>query len=127
EAAIAAAQSLALNRELGDRIGVAACLTLLAGVALERGRPADAARLLAAVQAFLDTANAQRFADGQPGRRGVLHLPIDRFEYDRLLALVRADVEEPTFAEAWAEGRALSLEVAGTEARWVLAEHVQRD
>ena len=42
--------------------------------------------------------------------------PIDRADYDRDVAAIRAQLDETTFAAAWAAGRALSLEQAIAEA-----------
>jgi predicted neutral ceramidase superfamily lipid hydrolase len=38
--------------------------------------------------------------------------PADRREYDRILAAVRAQLDEATFNAAWAEGRKMTLEQA---------------
>jgi predicted ATPase/class 3 adenylate cyclase/DNA-binding CsgD family transcriptional regulator len=37
-------------------------------------------------------------------------LPIDRANYDHAVAFARAQLDEPSFAAAWAEGRAMTLE-----------------
>jgi hypothetical protein len=38
--------------------------------------------------------------------------PADLIEYDRNLAAVRSQLDEATFAQAWAEGQAMTLEQA---------------
>jgi hypothetical protein len=48
--------------------------------------------------------------------------PIDRIEYDRNLAAVRAELDAATFAAAWAAGRALTMEQAVTYALQVSGE-----
>ncbi|HEX9922142.1 MAG TPA: hypothetical protein VGD99_05735, partial [Anaerolineae bacterium] len=40
----------------------------------------------------------------------------DQVEYDRNVAVVRAQLDEATFAAAWAEGRAMTLEQAVDDA-----------
>ena len=46
------AESLALRREMGERLGIAECLEELAAVAAGSGEPARAARLLGAAEAI---------------------------------------------------------------------------
>ncbi len=38
--------------------------------------------------------------------------PVDRRRYDVAIADIRAQLDEPTFAAAWAEGQAMTLEQA---------------
>lgn len=45
-------------------------------------------------------------------RRGAFLQRHDKLEYDRNLAIVRAQLDDATFAAAWAEGRAMTLEQA---------------
>ena len=86
-------------RALGDTWGIPECLMGLAGVAGAIRQPARAARLFGAVESLLNTT------------RGQLE-PIEQAEYDRNLAVARAQLDEATFAVAWAEGRMFSLEQA---------------
>ncbi|HMA33430.1 MAG TPA: hypothetical protein VKY74_03035, partial [Chloroflexia bacterium] len=72
------------------------------------GRPAVAAQLLGAAAAL-------REAQGSP-----LH-PAERAAYDRDLAAARAQIDEPTWAAAWAQGRALDGVAASAYARAVVA------
>ena len=68
----------------------------MAGV---QGQQVRAARLLGAVEALLEATND--------------HVdPADRAEYDRDVAAARAQLDEATFAAAWAEGRAMTMEQA---------------
>ncbi|MBI3973469.1 MAG: adenylate/guanylate cyclase domain-containing protein [Chloroflexi bacterium] len=92
-------QSLALQQEAGDRWGIIECLEGLARVAGAQGQLEWGARLLGAAEAL-------REAIGAPLP------PADRADYDRDVAVVRAGLGEATFATAWAEGRAMSLEQA---------------
>lgn len=92
-------ESLALRHELGDKLGSLGCLSNLAAVAGEQGQPERAARLFGAAEAL----------------REVLSVPVspdERAEYDRKVAAVRAKLDEATFAQAWAHGRAMTLEQA---------------
>jgi hypothetical protein len=55
---------------------------------------------------FLGAAEASRERLGTP------ILPIERREYESSLAAAHAQLDEATFAKAWAEGRALAIEQA---------------
>jgi predicted ATPase len=92
-------ESLAIQREIGDQQGIAYNLEGLAAVAAAQGQPGRAARLFGAGEAL-------REAIGAPWPQS------ERAHYDRDVAAVRAALDEPTFAVAWAEGHALSLEAA---------------
>jgi len=93
------AESLSLCRDLGSRRGIAMCLEKLAGIAGAQGQPGRAARLLGA-------ADALRKAIGAPIGAA------DRRDYERLVAVVRADLTESEFALAWEQGRVMTLEQA---------------
>jgi predicted ATPase/DNA-binding SARP family transcriptional activator len=99
QAALQFQESLALFLEIGDRSGVAACLVGLAGTAGGEGKHEPAVRLFAAGEALFAAASARLD-------------PIDRIEYDRNLAAVRARLDAATFAAAWAAGRTLTMEQA---------------
>jgi hypothetical protein len=95
--------ALSILQQQEDRRGVAECLEGMAGLAGVQGRPAQAARLLGA-------ANALREAIAAP------HPPVERGEHERLVAAVRAQLDEAEFASAWAEGQALPWERVVEEA-----------
>lgn len=95
-------ESLALHWELQDKEGIAACLARLAGVAEAEGQPERAARLLGAAEALLQASDTHLGAAGQA-------------EYDRIVAAMRAQLNEAAFAAAWAEGRARDLEATVAE------------
>ena len=107
------AESLQLRRELGDIGGVAWCLEKMAEIALTTGetqsdplRDEDfrrAARLFGAAEALRAPVNS------------VIDL-VDRPEYERQVAIVRAQLDEAAFTTAWGEGQALTLEQAVTYA-----------
>jgi tetratricopeptide (TPR) repeat protein len=96
-------KALALSWELGNQGGIARGLEELAEVLLAQGQPARAARLWGAMEAL-------REAVGMP-------LPPDeRRRHEELVATARADMDEASWAEAWAEGRAPPLEQVVAEA-----------
>ncbi len=90
---------LALAQELGMKHVIADCLAGLAGVAAAEGKSERAARLLGASEALLDAIGATLAST-------------DQADYDRSVATTRAQLDEATFAAAWAAGRALPLEQA---------------
>ncbi len=98
-AAACFAEGLALNREIGARHGIAMNLAGMAGVAIAQAQPARSARLLGSAEALLEAI-------------GIAPDPADRADYDRIRTAVRAQLDEATFAAAWTEGQAMSLEQA---------------
>ncbi len=91
-------ESLALFREVGDKRGIAECCAGLAGVAASKRQSMRAARLLGAAEALLAAAGTTIWTS-------------NRDDYERDLAAARAQLDEGAFAAAWAEGRAMSLEL----------------
>jgi predicted ATPase/DNA-binding XRE family transcriptional regulator len=89
--------SLAAFSDLGDRRGVAESLEGLAGVAGVQGRPEQAARLFGSAEAL-------REAIGAP------LLPHDHSRYATTLAAAREQLDEDAWKQAWATGRAASVE-----------------
>ncbi len=69
----------------------------LADVATRQGKPVWAARLLGAAEAIRET-------------RAIPLPPVWRADYERAVAAARAQLDEKTFAAAWAQGRAMTLE-----------------
>jgi non-specific serine/threonine protein kinase len=111
-------ESLGLFEQMASPLGVAACLTGLAAaesgpVTTRRGgkskeggleRLYHAARLFGAAQALMDSI----------GR----HLELaDKADYERNQAAVRSRLPEASFASAWAEGQAMTVEQAIAYAR----------
>lgn len=96
-------ESLVLRQEAGEQEGIAAALEGLARVAAIQGQPRSAAQLYGA-------AEAQRTALGTPLPPG------ERASHEHAVAAVRADLNETTFAQAWAEGQAMPLGQAMAEA-----------
>ena len=96
-------ESLVLNRELGVNRNVAECLEVLAEVAGGREKNRRATRLWGAAQAW-------REATDNPW------LPFERTLHEPYLAAARSRMDEADWAEAWEEGRTMSLEDAITYA-----------
>jgi tetratricopeptide (TPR) repeat protein len=95
-------ESLALYRELERQDGIIECLAGLAAVAGAEGQLEWAAQLFGAAEALLEATGAHLAA-------------ADRAEWDRNLAAVRAQLDEATFAAAWAEGQAWDLDATVAE------------
>jgi hypothetical protein len=95
-------QSLALFREFMDKQRFPECLEDIAGLAAAV-QPAGAVRLFGAAEAVRESA-------------GIPLPPVQRAAYERDLAAARAQLDGAIFAAAWADGRALTLERAITEA-----------
>jgi predicted ATPase/DNA-binding CsgD family transcriptional regulator len=96
-------QGLQLARAMNNRLQLATVLALLAGAIGALGRPQQAARLLGASERALE-------------RLGAFHQPNDKREIDGMIAAVSAQLDEPTFQAAWAQGRELTLEQAVAQA-----------
>jgi predicted ATPase/class 3 adenylate cyclase len=92
-------EGLEMHVQTRNKLGIANCLEGLAGVALAQDRPADAARLLGAIEALLELVGGTL----QWGARA-------RYERDRVSS--RQALGEQRFARALAEGRALELDEA---------------
>ena len=103
QAATLQRESLAQFCEIGEKRPIASCLVGLAGVARGQGQSDQAVRLCGAVEALLESS--------------CIHLAsADQIEYDRTLAATRIHLDEVTFAAAWTEGRAMTVEQAIAEA-----------
>jgi hypothetical protein len=92
-------ESLALRQTLGSNLWMAECLVGMASVVVVQGQGEQAARLFGAVQDVLESS-------------GAMLSPADRNEYERNVLAARAKLDETTFAAAWAQGRAMTLEQA---------------
>jgi predicted ATPase len=97
------AESLTLWRNIGWQWAALHALEVCAGLAAAQGAGRKAARLFGADEALRETLGL-----------GILAIWRDR--YQRALAAARALLDDATFAAAWAEGRAMTLEQAITEA-----------
>jgi non-specific serine/threonine protein kinase len=93
------AESLALWQVLGNKTQMSLCLDAFASVISARGDFERAACLMAAAKALRD-------------EMGLALEKVDRVELDRIVTRVRAALDEKTFAKAWAQGRAMTLEQA---------------
>jgi hypothetical protein len=82
---------------------MASSLAILAGSIGMVGQPQRAARLLGAVGAALE-------------RMGAFHQPGDKPEMDRIIAEVRAQLDDATFQVAFSEGWKMTPEQAVADA-----------
>ncbi len=98
------AEALEQHLRYGNQTNVAHCLGGIAGVSGRLGRPQAAARLFGAAASLLEEAGA-----------GVW--PIDRPEYERNLAVVRQQLGETAFTQAFSFGQQRTLEESLAEAR----------
>jgi tetratricopeptide (TPR) repeat protein len=96
-------ESLVHKRELGNTWGMTVCIEGFAQLSAARGQLEQAARLFGAVSSLRNTLEV---------RLGSAFLVIQ----ERHSAALRAQLDEATFARAWAAGQALSLEQAIAEA-----------
>jgi predicted ATPase/class 3 adenylate cyclase len=97
------AEALEMRRELGDRLSLAHGLDSLAGTAVRAGEPQVGARLFGASQRL-------REEIGAPIQ------PSELSKYETGVAEIRSALGQEAFDEAWAAGRALSLDDAIAEA-----------
>lgn len=95
-------KSLAMYRELGDNKGVADCLQSLAETEMHLGEKDHAASMRAAV--LLAAQDALREMIGYP------LTPFGRPLYEQTIAVVRAQLDEAAWAQAWVEGHSMSKE-----------------
>jgi predicted ATPase len=86
-------ESLASFHVYCNKLGIAVCLEGLARVASRAGHPERSVQLLATAATLRETMGTPRS-------------PIEQHDYDRQLALIRAQLSEERFAEAWSVGRA---------------------
>jgi predicted ATPase/DNA-binding CsgD family transcriptional regulator len=114
QARSAYAEGFALVRSQGDAMRLGRCVRGAAGLAAVEGPPLRAARLFAAAAAQRD-------------REEIALQPVIQADHDRLVASIRAMLGEATFAAAWSDGYALTLDIAGEEAATVFAGPVKRD
>jgi tetratricopeptide (TPR) repeat protein len=95
-------ESLAIFRELENMEGIICSLAGVAGVTSAGGQVEEAVRLFGAVDAMLQST-------------GAVMPPVNRAEYERMLAAAQAALPEPTFAAAWAEGHGTKMKQAIAE------------
>jgi len=98
-AAVLLRESLARCREIDYQWVSVWCLAGLGRVAVAQGQAKHATRLLGAT--------AVLFEIFDPAMD-----PIDRADYEHSISAARADLDAATFAAAWAQGRAMTLEQA---------------
>lgn len=92
-------ESLKLNQEVRDPRGVMACLAGLAAIAVAKDNLERAAVIMAAVETQL-------------AAMGIRLLYVDKMEYDRNVALLRARLDEKALKKFWVDGTQMFLEEA---------------
>ena len=92
-------ESLKLNVKADDLRGTLACLSAITGITLARGQANAAAQLFGAVQALLSAMNFRL-------------LRVDHIEYERNLAALREQPNQPSLEKAWAKGEEMTTEQA---------------
>jgi tetratricopeptide (TPR) repeat protein len=96
-------EELTLTKEIGDRTGIAYGLVGMASTAAASGYVERSVRLIGAAEAL--------FKD-----IGLVMDPVERAEYDRSCVIARSQLDEATFAAAWAVGAALTIDQAVADA-----------
>jgi predicted ATPase/transcriptional regulator with XRE-family HTH domain len=91
-------ECLTLQHDNGNKQGVIEAVAGLAGLAVDTDQFTSAAQLFGAVEALIETMGAPL-------------APADRMEWERDVARLRAELDEPSVADQWGTGQALSLEV----------------
>jgi hypothetical protein len=99
EAALVYGETIRAFQELGQFAAVAHELESFAFIAIAQSQVQRAARLLGAAESLRERINTPMTA-------------LERSEYDQHVAALQAQMDEPAFAAAWAEGRALTMEQA---------------
>ncbi len=94
-------ESLRLFRELSYKVGIAVCLTGLAGLAEKLNQPEPAAQLIGISDALCELSGVNRAS-----------IPADYAEYDDALARLRARLGKDVFETTRTEGRSLTIEQA---------------
>ena len=92
-------QSILAWQELGHRVSLAHEFECLAFIACTQSQLPRAVRLLGTAKSIRENLNAPMTAT-------------ERVEYDQIVSILRAQMEQSDFATAWAEGRAMTLEQA---------------
>jgi predicted ATPase/DNA-binding SARP family transcriptional activator len=92
-------ESLQLNWAVHDYRGVGACLVALATLSLEQGENERAIKLMGVVDTVLEFIRTP-------------FLAFDQKQYEHNISQLHDQLERPTFAKAWAQGRAMTLQQA---------------
>ena len=103
-------ESLALLRALGDNEYIALCLEGLGAAIAVPGNVGT----LPGGQVTRSVVRLWGMAEALREANGITMLLVYRPDYERIVAAVRAQLGEKTFAAEWAQGRKMTLEV-GTE------------
>ena len=93
--------SLKLCNEYGNKTAKMDCLAGFASIIGTTGKPEQAVQLFGTVEALLESI-------GMAGRMD----PSDQKEFDHYVAVVRAQLDDAAFTQAWAKGRAMTMDQA---------------
>jgi hypothetical protein len=96
-------QSLEQRQALGDSIGIAESLFLMANIAEQQGQPLRAVSLASTAEAIIESLDHE------------MH-PVERADQDQIQNMLRMQLGEARFMEARERGRAASVESAIAEA-----------
>ncbi|MGA2461184.1 MAG: tetratricopeptide repeat protein [Candidatus Bathyarchaeia archaeon] len=97
-------ETMAMLQEMGMKEEIAECLEEFAGLASKQGQAERAARIFGAAEALREKVNANL-------------APAERTENERTyITPARSALGETKFAEAWAEGRSMTMEESITQA-----------
>jgi predicted ATPase len=104
-------------REIGNQTGMGLSLIGFAALALARGQPKaspeqDEVWFRRARRGTVLLAAADTLAKARGFRQGFRLFPWNRAEFDHWLATAHTRLDDATFAAAWAEGQAMTLEQA---------------
>ena len=110
-------ESLALFQELDDQQSCATCLEGWASVVARQGQAAWAAQLWGAAEVLREAAGPSYLFNFYP-------IPGERADEERMRARVRTELGEQAFAQALAEGRAMTpAQALSAQAHTLLASH----
>jgi predicted ATPase/class 3 adenylate cyclase len=103
EAEAAFRESLILQQDIGNKLGISECLAGFAALVSAQGDPKRAARLFAASEAVRSAIGAYMW-------------PAEQIEWDRHVERAMAQLDEGEWSKAWQEGLAMSMEAAIADA-----------
>lgn len=85
-------EALGIQRETGNRAGIAECLEGIGAILTQTGNPERGAHLLGAAEAFREQVGASLW-------------PANQIEHERNVAALRSGLQPDALEAAWADGR----------------------
>lgn len=92
-------ESLKSNQEVGHSVGLCACLSAFANLALAQGKPFHAAQLYGVVESYLNTLSSPLFYS-------------DEIEYKLGVSNLQKQLGEVAYEKAWSKGSEMTMEQA---------------